>query len=164
MEKRIDEIPDAEERAKCKSMRENSHVSPFHFRDKCFLFTFELTDADLHLFMLQAMLNHIKHSIVSLQIAKNMANPMNGVYNGPIPSDFPSKPAEEIMTENNAPNVSVGSSNNTDSTNSNSGIIKADLENLQSGNYFILRIHLLSPTSFCPVENLPSNLETIFIA
>lgn len=30
------------------------------------------------------MLDHIKHSIVSLQIAKNMANPINGIYNGPV--------------------------------------------------------------------------------
>ncbi|XP_030558343.1 oxysterol-binding protein-related protein 9 isoform X2 [Drosophila novamexicana] len=29
------------------------------------------------------MLDHIKHSIVSLQIAKNMAHPINGIYNGP---------------------------------------------------------------------------------
>lgn len=29
------------------------------------------------------MLDHIKHSIVSLQIAKNMAHPVNGIYNGP---------------------------------------------------------------------------------
>lgn len=34
-------------------------------------------------FVLQAMLDHIKHSIVSLQIAKNMAHPVNGIYNGP---------------------------------------------------------------------------------
>lgn len=36
---------------------------------------------------LQAMLDHIKHSIVSLQIAKNMAHPINGIYNGPGPLD-----------------------------------------------------------------------------
>lgn len=35
------------------------------------------------LFLFQAMLDHIKHSIVSLQIAKNMAHPINGIYNGP---------------------------------------------------------------------------------
>uniref|UniRef100_T1H4W7 Uncharacterized protein n=1 Tax=Megaselia scalaris TaxID=36166 RepID=T1H4W7_MEGSC len=29
------------------------------------------------------MLDHIKHSIVTLQIAKNMAHPINGVYQGP---------------------------------------------------------------------------------
>lgn len=79
------------------------------------------------------MLNHIKHSIVSLQIAKNMANPTNGVYNGPISTDFISKPSEEMIADNGAPNVSVGSSNNTDSTNSNSAVIKTDLENAQLG-------------------------------
>lgn len=31
VEKRIEEIPDIEERAKCKSMRDNSHVSYFPY-------------------------------------------------------------------------------------------------------------------------------------
>lgn len=33
------------------------------------------------------MLDHIKHSIVLLQIAKNTANPINGVYRGPMKTD-----------------------------------------------------------------------------
>uniref|UniRef100_A0A182Y0Y3 Uncharacterized protein n=1 Tax=Anopheles stephensi TaxID=30069 RepID=A0A182Y0Y3_ANOST len=33
-----------------------------------------------------AMLDNIKHSIVLLQIAKNTANPINGIYQGPISS------------------------------------------------------------------------------
>ncbi|EDW36280.1 GL17708 [Drosophila persimilis] len=37
----------------------------------------------LELLARRAMLDHIKHSIVSLQIAKNMAHPINGIYNGP---------------------------------------------------------------------------------
>lgn len=81
------------------------------------------------------MLNHIKHSIVSLQIAKNMANPMNGVYNGPISSDFMAKPPEE--DNNDAPNTSMASSNNTDSPNDNDAIVgkSSDLEenNAQTG-------------------------------
>lgn len=39
--------------------------------------------ASVYLLHSQAMLDHIKHSIVSLQIAKNMAHPINGIYNGP---------------------------------------------------------------------------------
>ncbi|KAL5286799.1 OSBPL9 family protein [Megaselia abdita] len=35
------------------------------------------------------MLDHIKHSIVTLQIAKNMAHPINGVYQGPTKSSAP---------------------------------------------------------------------------
>lgn len=35
------------------------------------------------------MLDHIKHSIVTLQIAKNMAHPVNGVYQGPTKSTVP---------------------------------------------------------------------------
>lgn len=34
------------------------------------------------------MLDHIKHSIVTLQIAKNMAHPINGLYQGPIKSSI----------------------------------------------------------------------------
>lgn len=33
------------------------------------------------------MLDNIKHSIVLLQIAKNTAHPINGIYQGPIKSD-----------------------------------------------------------------------------
>lgn len=36
----------------------------------------------LHL-QLQHMLENIKHSIVLLQIAKNTAHPINGIYQGP---------------------------------------------------------------------------------
>lgn len=35
------------------------------------------------------MLDHIKHSIVTLQIAKNMAHPINGVYQGPTTKSVP---------------------------------------------------------------------------
>ncbi|XP_067632976.1 oxysterol-binding protein-related protein 9 isoform X2 [Eurosta solidaginis] len=55
IDKRIEEITDADEKAKCKVLQDNA----------------------------SAMLDHIKHSIVSLQIAKNMAHPINGIYNGP---------------------------------------------------------------------------------
>ncbi|KAH8401526.1 hypothetical protein KR009_006203 [Drosophila setifemur] len=55
LDKRIAELSDPEEQAKCKALQDNA----------------------------SAMLDHIKHSIVSLQIAKNMAHPINGIYNGP---------------------------------------------------------------------------------
>ncbi|XP_023162903.2 oxysterol-binding protein-related protein 9 isoform X1 [Drosophila hydei] len=55
LEKRIAELSDTAEQAKCKALQDNA----------------------------SAMLDHIKHSIVSLQIAKNMAHPINGIYNGP---------------------------------------------------------------------------------
>ncbi|KAH8416173.1 hypothetical protein KR222_009733 [Zaprionus bogoriensis] len=55
LNQRISELNDAEEQAKCKALQDNA----------------------------SAMLDHIKHSIVSLQIAKNMAHPINGIYNGP---------------------------------------------------------------------------------
>ncbi|XP_026842823.1 oxysterol-binding protein-related protein 9 isoform X1 [Drosophila persimilis] len=55
LEKRIAELSDPDEQAKCKALQDNA----------------------------SAMLDHIKHSIVSLQIAKNMAHPINGIYNGP---------------------------------------------------------------------------------
>ncbi|XP_017867376.1 PREDICTED: oxysterol-binding protein-related protein 9 isoform X2 [Drosophila arizonae] len=55
LDKRIAELNDATEQAKCKALQDNA----------------------------SAMLDHIKHSIVSLQIAKNMAHPVNGIYNGP---------------------------------------------------------------------------------
>ncbi|XP_073844204.1 oxysterol-binding protein-related protein 9 isoform X1 [Musca autumnalis] len=55
IERRINEISDPDEKAKCKVLQDNA----------------------------SAMLDHIKHSIVSLQIAKNMAHPVNGIYNGP---------------------------------------------------------------------------------
>ncbi|XP_017960205.1 oxysterol-binding protein-related protein 9 isoform X2 [Drosophila navojoa] len=55
LNKRIAELNDATEQAKCKALQDNA----------------------------SAMLDHIKHSIVSLQIAKNMAHPVNGIYNGP---------------------------------------------------------------------------------
>ncbi|KAL9915793.1 oxysterol-binding protein-related protein 9 [Glossina fuscipes fuscipes] len=56
IEKRIAAITDPNEKQKCKALQDNA----------------------------SAMLDHIKHSIVSLQIAKNMANPINGIYNGPV--------------------------------------------------------------------------------
>ncbi|KAH8327327.1 hypothetical protein KR074_010199, partial [Drosophila pseudoananassae] len=57
LEKRIEELEDPAEQAKCKVLQDTAN----------------------------AMLDHIKHSIVSLQIAKNMAHPINGIYNGPPP-------------------------------------------------------------------------------
>ncbi|XP_054740998.1 oxysterol-binding protein-related protein 9 isoform X2 [Anastrepha obliqua] len=56
IDKRIEDVTDADEKAKCKPLQDNA----------------------------SAMLDHIKHSIVSLQIAKNMAHPINGIYNGPV--------------------------------------------------------------------------------
>ncbi|XP_013097806.2 oxysterol-binding protein-related protein 9 [Stomoxys calcitrans] len=55
IERRINDIADPDEKTKCKVLQDNA----------------------------SAMLDHIKHSIVSLQIAKNMAHPINGIYNGP---------------------------------------------------------------------------------
>ncbi|XP_034109293.1 oxysterol-binding protein-related protein 9 isoform X1 [Drosophila albomicans] len=55
LDKRIAELSDTAEQVKCKALQDNA----------------------------SAMLDHIKHSIVSLQIAKNMAHPINGIYNGP---------------------------------------------------------------------------------
>ncbi|XP_059613956.1 oxysterol-binding protein-related protein 9 [Phlebotomus argentipes] len=55
IEQRIAGIEDAEERSKCLVVQEQANV----------------------------MLDHIKHSIVLLQIAKNTAHPINGVYQGP---------------------------------------------------------------------------------
>ncbi|KAI8117469.1 hypothetical protein FF38_13358 [Lucilia cuprina] len=60
IEKRINDITDPNEKAKCKVIQDNA----------------------------SAMLDHIKHSIVSLQIAKNMAHPINGIYNGPTNSSL----------------------------------------------------------------------------
>nr|XP_036232388.1 oxysterol-binding protein-related protein 9 isoform X1 [Bactrocera oleae] len=53
------------------------------------------------------MLDHIKHSIVSLQIAKNMAHPINGIYNGPIIASTGSNSATASPTSANAA-TSVG--------------------------------------------------------
>lgn len=55
IDKRISDISDPEEKLKCKGLQETA----------------------------SEMLDHIKHSIVTLQIAKNMANPINGMYQGP---------------------------------------------------------------------------------
>ncbi|XP_055380120.1 oxysterol-binding protein-related protein 9 isoform X2 [Condylostylus longicornis] len=55
IDERIENITDPEEKAKCKSLQESA----------------------------SAMVDHIKHSIVTLQIAKNMAHPINGIYQGP---------------------------------------------------------------------------------
>lgn len=68
IEKRIAEITDLEEKTKCKLLQDNSN----------------------------AMLDHIKHSIVTLQIAKNMAHPINGIYNGPVTSSNNSTKTESI--------------------------------------------------------------------
>ncbi|XP_070499509.1 oxysterol-binding protein-related protein 9 isoform X2 [Chironomus tepperi] len=59
IEQRINEIEDEEERGKYESLKQ------------------QIND----------MLDHIKHSIVLLQIAKNTANPINGIYNGPMKTD-----------------------------------------------------------------------------
>ncbi|XP_069964686.1 oxysterol-binding protein-related protein 9 isoform X2 [Bactrocera oleae] len=77
--KRIEDITDAEEKAKCKALQDNAN----------------------------AMLDHIKHSIVSLQIAKNMAHPINGIYNGPIIASTGSNSATASPTSANAA-TSVG--------------------------------------------------------
>ncbi|XP_050325371.1 oxysterol-binding protein-related protein 9 isoform X1 [Bactrocera neohumeralis] len=76
---RIENITDAEEKAKCKALQDNAN----------------------------AMLDHIKHSIVSLQIAKNMAHPINGIYNGPIIASTDSNSATASPTSTNA-GTSVG--------------------------------------------------------
>uniref|UniRef100_A0A0K8U4Z1 Oxysterol-binding protein n=1 Tax=Bactrocera latifrons TaxID=174628 RepID=A0A0K8U4Z1_BACLA len=76
---RIENITDAEEKAKCKALQDNAN----------------------------AMLDHIKHSIVSLQIAKNMAHPINGIYNGPIIASTDSNSATASPTSTNAA-TSVG--------------------------------------------------------
>uniref|UniRef100_A0A6M2DN08 Oxysterol-binding protein n=1 Tax=Xenopsylla cheopis TaxID=163159 RepID=A0A6M2DN08_XENCH len=55
LEKRVKNISDEEDRAKCKVISDHSN----------------------------AMLDNIKHSIVLLQIAKNTAHPINGIYQGP---------------------------------------------------------------------------------
>ncbi|XP_017475614.1 PREDICTED: oxysterol-binding protein-related protein 9 isoform X2 [Rhagoletis zephyria] len=70
IDKRIEEITDAEEKVKCKALQDNA----------------------------SAMLDHIKHSIVSLQIAKNMAHPINGIYNGPITATTRSNSAAATPT------------------------------------------------------------------
>uniref|UniRef100_A0A4Y0BGQ9 Oxysterol-binding protein n=1 Tax=Anopheles funestus TaxID=62324 RepID=A0A4Y0BGQ9_ANOFN len=49
-----------------------------------------------------AMLDNIKHSIVLLQIAKNTANPINGIYQGPICSK------SETETEPSESGLAVG--------------------------------------------------------
>lgn len=55
------------------------------------------------------MLDHIKHSIVSLQIAKNMAHPINGIYNGPTNSSLDKNntdtPATATPTSIMLPNI-----------------------------------------------------------
>ena len=53
------------------------------------------------------MLDHIKHSIVSLQIAKNMAHPINGIYNGPTATDKTNQdtPATASPTSIILPNI-----------------------------------------------------------
>ncbi|KAH8305167.1 hypothetical protein KR018_003014, partial [Drosophila ironensis] len=68
LDKRIAELSDPEEQAKCKALQDNAN----------------------------AMLDHIKHSIVSLQIAKNMAHPINGIYNGPPPATASSSTSTSI--------------------------------------------------------------------
>ncbi|CAD7077365.1 unnamed protein product [Hermetia illucens] len=55
VENKILEMEDPDERAKCKPIQDNAN----------------------------SMLDHIKHSIVLLQIAKNTAHPINGFYQGP---------------------------------------------------------------------------------
>ncbi|CRK98250.1 CLUMA_CG011612, isoform A [Clunio marinus] len=59
IEQRIDAIENAEEREKYDALREQAN----------------------------SMLDHIKHSIVLLQIAKNTAHPINGIYNGPMKTE-----------------------------------------------------------------------------
>lgn len=67
IESKISDIQDPDERAKCKVIQDNAN----------------------------AMLDHIKHSIVLLQIAKNTAHPINGIYQGPsISSNNSNKPSD----------------------------------------------------------------------
>ncbi|XP_036332645.1 uncharacterized protein LOC118743988 [Rhagoletis pomonella] len=81
IDKRIEEITDAEEKVKCKALQDNA----------------------------SAMLDHIKHSIVSLQIAKNMAHPINGIYNGPISATTRSNSAAATLTSMNTAGTTSGS-------------------------------------------------------
>ncbi|XP_062544680.1 oxysterol-binding protein-related protein 9 isoform X2 [Armigeres subalbatus] len=57
-----------------------------------------------------AMLDNIKHSIVVLQITKNTANPINGIYQGPIVS----KSETETETSDTVPETSYSSSEGED--------------------------------------------------
>lgn len=73
------------------------------------------------------MLDHIKHSIVSLQIAKNMAHPINGIYNGPTNSPLnknnTNTPATATPTSIMLPNMllkpGISGDDEEDSTNDN---------------------------------------------
>lgn len=47
------------------------------------------------------MLDNIKHSIVLLQIAKNTAHPINGIYHGPITSNSDSNQLDPIEPTGN---------------------------------------------------------------
>ncbi|XP_017027575.1 oxysterol-binding protein-related protein 9 isoform X1 [Drosophila kikkawai] len=89
LDKRIAELTDPTEQAKCKALQDNA----------------------------SAMLDHIKHSIVSLQIAKNMAHPINGIYNGP--------PATASTSSSASGAATTGSNNNLQS-----GGLKVPLEGL----------------------------------
>ncbi|KAH8297393.1 hypothetical protein KR044_011214 [Drosophila immigrans] len=80
LDRRIAELSDTAEQVKCKPLQDNA----------------------------SAMLDHIKHSIVSLQIAKNMAHPINGIYNGPT----------TMMTTTNATTMAMASG---DASNSGGG-------------------------------------------
>ncbi|XP_055527087.1 oxysterol-binding protein-related protein 9 isoform X2 [Wyeomyia smithii] len=57
-----------------------------------------------------AMLDNIKHSIVLLQITKNTANPINGIYQGPIVS----KSETETEASDTVPETSYSSSEGED--------------------------------------------------
>ncbi|XP_058833217.1 oxysterol-binding protein-related protein 9 isoform X2 [Topomyia yanbarensis] len=56
------------------------------------------------------MLDHIKHSIVLLQITKNTANPINGIYQGPVVS----KSETETEASDTVPETSYSSSEGED--------------------------------------------------
>ncbi|XP_026461869.1 oxysterol-binding protein-related protein 9 isoform X2 [Ctenocephalides felis] len=81
LEMRVKNIPDDDDRAKCKVISDHSN----------------------------AMLDNIKHSIVLLQIAKNTAHPINGVYQGPTSSSISTSTSQTapINTSGNTMTLSV---------------------------------------------------------
>ncbi|EDW74336.2 uncharacterized protein Dwil_GK21856, isoform A [Drosophila willistoni] len=106
LDKRISELSDDDEQAKCKALQNNY----------------------------SAMLDHIKHSIVSLQIAKNMAHPINGIYNGPTMATGSSATTTALTGggggaggDTKADNSSSGSSSNNNNKLSKAIATKGDL-------------------------------------
>lgn len=89
------------------------------------------------------MLDHIKHSIVSLQIAKNMAHPINGIYNGPTSSPINTinteMPATVTPTSIMLPNIllkpEISGDDEEDSTNDNGKWVESILNLLNRNLY-----------------------------